>query len=258
MPSSTAETLPTEGQTMPWMPAIWYDTFLQLLTLGREKGMRRELLDLASIAPGERILDLACGTGTCAILAAEDTGDSGSVVGVDPNGPFLEQAKSKAKRSVAHLNNLTFVHGVAEAIPFPDSSFDVVLFVLAFHHLPSVDLQFKVLGEIFRVLRPGGRVLLVDFPQGDNPNAPNAGGGGGGAHSHSHSHSHFHLPRIGGGHGSRSSGGGCCTAQPEPDDYANDKVLAMMRHKGFQDVTAQSVRLVNAMAVTAHKASTVP
>jgi demethylmenaquinone methyltransferase/2-methoxy-6-polyprenyl-1,4-benzoquinol methylase/phosphoethanolamine N-methyltransferase len=153
--------LETEGITMPRM-AVFYDLLVGILTLGRDRRFRKEIVQLAGIGPGERVLDVGCGTGTLAIAAREAVGPDGEVVGVDATMPMIDRARKKARQRRAHVR---FEPGLAEAIPAPDASFDQVLTTFTMHHFPG-NLQARALAEMCRVLTGGGRLLIVDFPTG--------------------------------------------------------------------------------------------
>src|SRR5215469_8307177 len=109
-----------------------YDAFVWFALRGRERQLRRRLLDLSGIRPGESVLDVACGTGTLAVLAKEIVGRSGVVCGVDASPEMLARARSKAARAGAEVR---FENGAAQALPFPGSSFDLALGTMMLHHL---------------------------------------------------------------------------------------------------------------------------
>jgi ubiquinone/menaquinone biosynthesis C-methylase UbiE len=115
--------------------------------------MARDLVASASIAPGERVLDVACGTGVVARLAAERTGPRGSVAGLDVNPGMLSVARSVTPRELA----IEWYEASAEAMPLPDASYDVVLCQMGLQFMPD---KRRVLEEIRRILAPGGRVVL--------------------------------------------------------------------------------------------------
>lgn len=139
--------------------AAGYDLLLFALSLGRERNLRRRILRLAQLAPGEHVLDIGCGTGTTALLAKELVGLEGSVTGVDASPEMVARANRKASRA---QSDAIFINGLVEALPFPDAQFDVVLSSMMLHHLPA-DIRRKCAQEVRRVLKPGGRVLAVDF-----------------------------------------------------------------------------------------------
>jgi ubiquinone/menaquinone biosynthesis C-methylase UbiE len=142
------------------MPSpLRYDLKLFLASRGREGAFRERQLDLARIEGGESVLDVGCGTGTLAIAAARRAGTTGAVTGVDPSAELLERARKKARRARV---DVAFTLSGGEQLPFPDASFDLVLSSLVLHHL-SHDALRSSAHEMHRVLRPGGRLLLVDI-----------------------------------------------------------------------------------------------
>jgi arsenite methyltransferase len=112
---------------------------------------------LGPIREGEAVLDLGCGAGVDAIIAARLTGTSGAVTGIDLVPEMLAKAKENAL--LAGVDNLLFRESSAEQSPFPDNSFDVVISNGVFNLV--VD-KVTALGEVFRVLKPGGRFMLAD------------------------------------------------------------------------------------------------
>ena len=116
------------------------------------------MVELAGLRPGDAVLDVGCGTGSLAIEAGQAVGPAGSVVGIDPSPEMIGRAKRKARR----LANVHFEIAPAQSLPFADASFDVVMSSLVLHQLPAESLHV-VKTEIARVLKPGGRLLLVDI-----------------------------------------------------------------------------------------------
>src|SRR5688572_28518757 len=139
--------------------ARYYDLLAWLLTLGREPAFRARLVDLASLEPGEKVLDVGCGTGTLAIAAKRRVGAAGTVYGIDASPEMIAQARRKAMKADV---DVVFQAGIVEALPFPDAHFDVVLSTLMLHHLPRA-VREQCAREMRRVLKPGGRLLAVDF-----------------------------------------------------------------------------------------------
>lgn len=136
-----------------------YDFRLWLGSWGREGRFRAEELGHARIRPGERVLDLGCGTGSLAIAAARAVGPKGAVTGVDPSVEMVARARSKARRARV---DAAFVETAGEALPFPAAAFDVVLISLVLHQLPP-DALHGTMFQVQRVLKPGGRLLVVDL-----------------------------------------------------------------------------------------------
>jgi ubiquinone/menaquinone biosynthesis C-methylase UbiE len=136
---------------------VWFfDTFLLRGTLRK---LPQRTADLAQLQVGEAVLDVGCGTGALAMVACTRVGAEGHVCGIDPGPRQVDRARTKAERAGLSID---FQVGVIEQLAFPDHSFDVVLSTLVMHHLPD-DLKRLGLAEIVRVLKPGGRLVIIDF-----------------------------------------------------------------------------------------------
>jgi ubiquinone/menaquinone biosynthesis C-methylase UbiE len=147
----------TEGRLIHW--ARWYDPFVTIFALGQNQALRRRTAELAGIKPGDRVLDVGCGTGDLTLAAAARAGAQGEVVGIDASPEMIAAARQKAvRRGYAARFDVALI----ERIPYPNDSFDVVLSSLMLHHLPG-QLKQDGLAEVYRVLRPGGRLLVVDM-----------------------------------------------------------------------------------------------
>ncbi len=153
---STEQPAPTKGSMIRW--ARYYDFTVNMMTLGHASRLRAMTIERALIQPGDSVLDVGCGTGEVALRAKMRTG-GGQVFGIDPAPEMIATARKKATRRNREID---FRVGVIEALPFPDSSLDVVTSSLMMHHLPD-DLKVRGLREIYRVLKPGGRLLIADF-----------------------------------------------------------------------------------------------
>jgi ubiquinone/menaquinone biosynthesis C-methylase UbiE len=140
----------------------FYDPLMRVTA--REQRFRTRLLEIAAISPGQRVLDLGCGSGTLAILASERQPDA-AIAGIDADPGMVERARRKAEAAGAKIELQV---GSATALPHPDGSFDVVLSSLLFHHLPR-DAKEQAAREIARVLAPGGRVAIADWGAPSDP-----------------------------------------------------------------------------------------
>ena len=112
---------------------------------------------LGRLEPGQRVLDVGSGAGLDSLIAALQVGHEGSVTGIDMTPEMI----AKARRGAAELglDNVTFVSGEAEDLPFGDASFDVVISNGVIDLIPDKDAVF---GSIYRVLAPGGRIQIAD------------------------------------------------------------------------------------------------
>jgi ubiquinone/menaquinone biosynthesis C-methylase UbiE len=175
-------TLSTTGSVLHW--AASYDLLVWLLTLGQERVFREKVVRLARLQPGESVLDVGCGTGTLAIAAKRCVGPTGTVHGIDASPEMIARAGKKARKAGVEV---VFKHAVAEALPVPDAHVDAVLSTVMLHHLPRKARQ-QCACEIRRVLKPGGRVLAVDFGGSARERR--------GLFAHVHRHGHVNLPDM--------------------------------------------------------------
>lgn len=148
--------------------AARYDLMNDLMSLGLHRLWKRYAVELVRPRAGQRILDLAGGTGDLARLLAPRVGPTGKVVVADVNAAMLEHGRRKLVDD-GIVGNLEFVLADAESLPFPASSFDTV--TIAFG-LRNVTDKPAALAEMFRVLRPGGCALVLEFSKPSAALAP--------------------------------------------------------------------------------------
>jgi ubiquinone/menaquinone biosynthesis C-methylase UbiE len=141
-----------------------YDFLAFLFTRGREHHLRERMIQLAGLDRGDTVLDVGCGTGTLAIAAKWRVGSAGAVFGIDASPAMVAKAIRKSARAGV---DVAFTKAFVEALPFPDARFDTVLSTMMLHHLPR-QVRRQGIAEIRRVVKPHGRLLVVDFarPQG--------------------------------------------------------------------------------------------
>jgi len=156
MPGKVGPAPVTRGILIDWLVPV-YDPMCWVLGVGLV--MRRRTLSVAALKPGDRVLDVGCGTGVLTRLAAETIGPEGVVIGIDPGPRMIDAARHNAARKNSRA---AFGLGVIERLAFDDDCFDVVLSSFMLHHL-TVDLKRAGLGEVRRVLKPGGWLVIVDF-----------------------------------------------------------------------------------------------
>lgn len=131
--------------------AIDYDRTEAVLALGSGRWYRRKALERGGLGAGMAVLDVGCGTGLLAREALALIGAAGTLHGVDPSPGMLAQAR---------LPGATLLEGRAEALPRPDASADFLSMGYALRHIDDVD---AALAEFHRVLRPGGRLLILEI-----------------------------------------------------------------------------------------------
>ena len=139
--------------------ATRYNVMTDLWTLGLHRVWKRQAMELCALRAGERVLDVATGTGDLAFLEAAAVGPEGQVVGVDSCAAMLEVARGRQRGPV------DFQEGDATDLHFPDACFDVVTIGFG---LRNVADRGRALREFRRVLRPGGRLMVLDFSTPDS------------------------------------------------------------------------------------------
>ena len=136
-----------------------YDGMNTVMTAGLHHAWRRRAADLADLRTGDRALDVACGTGDLALELAGRVGPAGSVVGVDFSSRMLELARRKAP-------SIRFEECNALAMPFADGEFDAATVGFGARNFSSLE---RGLMEMVRVVRPGGRVVVLEITTPQRP-----------------------------------------------------------------------------------------
>jgi ubiquinone/menaquinone biosynthesis C-methylase UbiE len=136
-----------------------YDSYMRKITFGRERILRDETVRLAQVKPGDSVLEVGCGTGTLTLTAKRQAGASGKVFGIDIIPGMIEVSQRKAAQA---KEDITFQLGSIDDIPFPADQFDVVMCSFMIFHMSKTTMHKGII-EVYRVLKPGGRLLVLDL-----------------------------------------------------------------------------------------------
>ena len=140
-----------------------YDLLNDLQSFGLHRRWKHRVVELAAVRPGQRALDVCCGTGDIALALARAGTE---VTGLDFSQAMLEIAETRRlKKPQSAVANPKFMQGDAQQLPFPDNSFDAVTIGYGLRNLSSCETGLR---EMLRVARPGGRLVVLDF--GKPPN----------------------------------------------------------------------------------------
>jgi ubiquinone/menaquinone biosynthesis C-methylase UbiE len=142
-----------------------YDSYMRKITFGREHLLREETVRMAQVMPGDSVLEVGCGTGTLTLAAKRQAGPSGKAVGIDLIPQMIELSRQKAAEA---NEDVSFQLGSISNIPFPENSFDQVMCSFMIFHM-SESTRNPGIKEIHRVLKPGGRLLIVDLTLPSKP-----------------------------------------------------------------------------------------
>ncbi len=143
-----------------WLTSV-YDPVVRWTC--RETKFKSDLVRQARLAPGDRVLDLACGTGTLTVMLKK-VGPGADITGLDGSEGILDIARRKVAEAGV---DVTFTHALSYDMPFEDSTFDRVLSSFFFHHLDTID-KIRTLEEVRRVLVPGGELHIADWGRPPN------------------------------------------------------------------------------------------
>jgi SAM-dependent methyltransferase len=159
--------MPSDSRT--YLPALRFKAltrfFDPLVGLAMpERRFKGALVQQADPKPGQRLLDVGCGTGTLALMAKEAAPDA-EVIGLDADPDILERARAKAEEAGVAIG---LDEGLSTELPYEDQSFDLVVSTLFFHHLTGADKR-RTASEIARVLKRGGALHVVDYGRPPDP-----------------------------------------------------------------------------------------
>jgi len=150
------------GRSQPDAPgaigrARLYEVVTAAVFAGRRRRIFGRMVELSGAGPGDRVLDVGCGPGYLTALAAATVRPGGRAVGIDPSEPMIAEACR-----LRGGEDCEFRLGKAEDLGLPDASFDVVVSSFAVHHVPE-PARSRAFAEMYRVLAPGGRLMIADF-----------------------------------------------------------------------------------------------
>ncbi|MDF2178728.1 bifunctional demethylmenaquinone methyltransferase/2-methoxy-6-polyprenyl-1,4-benzoquinol methylase UbiE [Aliiglaciecola sp. CAU 1673] len=139
--------------------AAKYDLMNDLMSMGIHRLWKRFTIDCSGVRAGHKVLDLAGGTGDLAAKFSRLVGEKGQVVLADINQAMLKVGRDKL-RDKGLIGNLEYVQANAECLPFPDNHFDLITIAFGLRNVTDKD---KALASMYRVLKPGGRLLVLEF-----------------------------------------------------------------------------------------------
>jgi ubiquinone/menaquinone biosynthesis C-methylase UbiE len=151
------EDLKTKNEMEKMVPK--YDSYMKKITFGRENILRELTVNLAQVKTGDSVLEVGCGTGTLTLAAKRKAGPTGKVYGIDVLPGMIELSQRKA---VEANEEITFQSGSIDDIPFNQNQFDVVMCSFMIFHMPD-EVRRKGITEIYRVLKPNGRLFILDL-----------------------------------------------------------------------------------------------
>ena len=145
--------------------AAKYDVMNDLMSFGVHRLWKRFTIDMSGVRPGNKVLDLAGGTGDLTKKFSKIVGPAGKVVLADINSSMLEVGRERLTNQ-GYVGNIEYVQANAQYLPFEDNTFDVITIAFGLRNVTDKD---EALRSMFRVLKPGGRLLVLEFSQANNP-----------------------------------------------------------------------------------------
>jgi demethylmenaquinone methyltransferase/2-methoxy-6-polyprenyl-1,4-benzoquinol methylase len=145
--------------------AAKYDVMNDLMSFGVHRLWKRFTIDMSGVRPGNKVLDLAGGTGDLTKKFSKIVGPTGKVVLADINSSMLEVGRERLTNQ-GYVGNIEYVQANAQYLPFADNTFDIITIAFGLRNVTDKD---EALRSMFRVLKPGGRLLVLEFSQTKNP-----------------------------------------------------------------------------------------
>ncbi|MGB0834195.1 MAG: bifunctional demethylmenaquinone methyltransferase/2-methoxy-6-polyprenyl-1,4-benzoquinol methylase UbiE [Psychrobium sp.] len=144
--------------------AAKYDIMNDLMSFGVHRLWKRFAIDCSGVRPGQKVLDLAGGTGDLTAKFSRIVGEKGQVVLADINDSMLKVGRDKL-RDLGVVSNVEYVQANAQALPFPENTFDLITIAFGLRNVTDKD---EALRSMYRVLKPGGRLLVLEFSKPSN------------------------------------------------------------------------------------------
>jgi demethylmenaquinone methyltransferase/2-methoxy-6-polyprenyl-1,4-benzoquinol methylase len=145
--------------------AAKYDVMNDLMSFGVHRLWKRFTIDMSGVRPGNKVLDLAGGTGDLTKKFSKIVGPAGKVVLADINSSMLEVGRERLTNE-GYVGNIEYVQANAQYLPFEDNTFDIITIAFGLRNVTDKD---EALRSMFRVLKPGGRLLVLEFSHTNNP-----------------------------------------------------------------------------------------
>ena len=142
-----------------------YDKLNTILTLNIDKLWRKKAVRICNIKENDRVLDLCCGTGKMIELECTAVGENTTVIGLDFNRQMLNVAYEKLNQSLKNYN-FDLIEGDAISLPFKDNTFNFVTIAFGLRNIPN---KIKAISEMYRVLKPGGKLICLELSKPEMP-----------------------------------------------------------------------------------------